>query len=336
MNPTVGRWLDEDPTGFKAGDVNLYRYVGNDATNDIDPSGLKLEVAGKVVTPASDIYKTIVAQSVNSIFVRSEILNAMIESKVENKTYSFKTESDFRSEVALRLNIIAGARTIGMRKSKDEGRTGLYFSAKSPVFVKWWPVPNAPMNWVAVSPLFGDGTIRTGVAVKPGAKPSAAMNEFAGWKGPIGFDCTSCTSFALQSGILATLGPAKFDELYKNRRLIIVQNGTMDYVTMLPPNALKLVQQFEMAAAQKKSLKPVSDLIPGDLRIFYNPKGTGNLIREITVYLGQGEYFAWPWGVLTRQQVIDNLTELTKQQKSIIPAAELPISIRPSMQAIKK
>jgi len=25
----VGRWLSEDPTGFAAGDGNLYRYVGN-------------------------------------------------------------------------------------------------------------------------------------------------------------------------------------------------------------------------------------------------------------------------------------------------------------------
>ncbi len=39
-DPKIGRWLEEDPPGFDAGDGNLYRYVGNNATNATDPSGL--------------------------------------------------------------------------------------------------------------------------------------------------------------------------------------------------------------------------------------------------------------------------------------------------------
>ncbi len=35
----VGRFISEDPIGFSAGDTNLYRYVGNNATNYTDPSG---------------------------------------------------------------------------------------------------------------------------------------------------------------------------------------------------------------------------------------------------------------------------------------------------------
>jgi hypothetical protein len=35
----AGRWLPQDPLGFEAGDYNLYRYVGNNATNATDPSG---------------------------------------------------------------------------------------------------------------------------------------------------------------------------------------------------------------------------------------------------------------------------------------------------------
>ncbi|MCE9534651.1 MAG: hypothetical protein K8T89_26550, partial [Planctomycetes bacterium] len=38
---TVGRWISNDPTGFKAGDSNLYRYVNNAPTNRADPSGLQ-------------------------------------------------------------------------------------------------------------------------------------------------------------------------------------------------------------------------------------------------------------------------------------------------------
>lgn len=34
-----GRWLSEDGDGFKAGDINLRRYVGNSPTNATDPTG---------------------------------------------------------------------------------------------------------------------------------------------------------------------------------------------------------------------------------------------------------------------------------------------------------
>jgi RHS repeat-associated protein len=38
--PGTGRFINEDPSGFKGGDANLFRYVGNDPLNRIDPSGL--------------------------------------------------------------------------------------------------------------------------------------------------------------------------------------------------------------------------------------------------------------------------------------------------------
>ena len=39
-DPTVGRWISEDPIGFDGKDVNLYRYAGNSPTNVVDPTGL--------------------------------------------------------------------------------------------------------------------------------------------------------------------------------------------------------------------------------------------------------------------------------------------------------
>ena len=37
-DPTVGRWINQEPVGYEAGDVNLYRYAGNVPCNDTDPS----------------------------------------------------------------------------------------------------------------------------------------------------------------------------------------------------------------------------------------------------------------------------------------------------------
>ena len=44
-DPETGKFLQEDPIGFAAGDLNIYRYVGNNPISYTDPSGL---------TPASE------------------------------------------------------------------------------------------------------------------------------------------------------------------------------------------------------------------------------------------------------------------------------------------
>src|SRR5690606_16406876 len=40
-DPAAGRFVTQDPIGFKAEDNNFYRYVGNNPVNEIDPSGLE-------------------------------------------------------------------------------------------------------------------------------------------------------------------------------------------------------------------------------------------------------------------------------------------------------
>jgi RHS repeat-associated protein len=40
----LGRWVSEDPMGYAAGDANLYRYVGNNPVNGVDPNGLRILV----------------------------------------------------------------------------------------------------------------------------------------------------------------------------------------------------------------------------------------------------------------------------------------------------
>jgi hypothetical protein len=40
-DPKIGRFISQDPIKFKAGDADLYRYVGNNVTDSIDPTGLE-------------------------------------------------------------------------------------------------------------------------------------------------------------------------------------------------------------------------------------------------------------------------------------------------------
>jgi RHS repeat-associated protein len=48
-DPNTGQWLSEDPIGFDGGDVNLYRYVGNDVINRSDSTGLSKASVVKIV-----------------------------------------------------------------------------------------------------------------------------------------------------------------------------------------------------------------------------------------------------------------------------------------------
>lgn len=51
-DPQVGRFISEDTIGFVGGDANLYRYVGNSATNYTDPSGeIPVPIAPPVAAP---------------------------------------------------------------------------------------------------------------------------------------------------------------------------------------------------------------------------------------------------------------------------------------------
>jgi len=53
-DPAAGKWLSEDPIGFAAGDENLYRYCGNQATGIVDPEGLDYDSAARAVATAEE------------------------------------------------------------------------------------------------------------------------------------------------------------------------------------------------------------------------------------------------------------------------------------------
>ena len=59
-DPTVGRFLQEDPSGLAGGDTNFYRYCGNDPVSKTDPTGLAAlplpaPPAGSVLPPTLNL-----------------------------------------------------------------------------------------------------------------------------------------------------------------------------------------------------------------------------------------------------------------------------------------
>jgi hypothetical protein len=55
FDPTLGRWIEEDAEGFSAGDMNLYRYVGDNPIDETDPSGLEAVGTPKPPSPTSEL-----------------------------------------------------------------------------------------------------------------------------------------------------------------------------------------------------------------------------------------------------------------------------------------
>jgi hypothetical protein len=51
FDPSLGRWITEDPIGFGGDDENLYRFVGNSPINNSDPTGLMKKPAAIAPVP---------------------------------------------------------------------------------------------------------------------------------------------------------------------------------------------------------------------------------------------------------------------------------------------
>lgn len=82
-DPLSGRWMSEDPTGFAAGDGNLYRYAGNSPTNLIDADGMKStsEVGRK--PPEEMVRKGSIAEKLGNVLTSDTVRNLLPESLAE-------------------------------------------------------------------------------------------------------------------------------------------------------------------------------------------------------------------------------------------------------------
>ena len=53
-DPRIGRWTAKDPIRWEGGQCNLYEYVGGDAVNGVDPSGLQTNPSCDTCQPTGD------------------------------------------------------------------------------------------------------------------------------------------------------------------------------------------------------------------------------------------------------------------------------------------
>lgn len=58
-DPMIGRFLSPDPLGFEAGDVNLYRYVGNSPLHFTDPTGELAAVEWELISSTIGNFQTL-------------------------------------------------------------------------------------------------------------------------------------------------------------------------------------------------------------------------------------------------------------------------------------
>jgi hypothetical protein len=108
-DPVNGRFLQQDPTGFDAGDLNLYRYVRNNPVNQSDPSGLhpgdRQPPPGVPASPAGDTQDQEVQNHVSRRAGQPHGWRYVVEIHFESPA-STNADEDLRKQV---LNSIASA-----------------------------------------------------------------------------------------------------------------------------------------------------------------------------------------------------------------------------------
>lgn len=277
------RLTEQSPLGFYGGDTNLYRYVGDDPTSAIDPLGLKLVIGNNEIKDATDqtyrkIIDTLLADKTlkNEADTAQEILDGMIKSKVEKKTYTYESVEELMKAIKLRLYVIIAAK--GWAKAQKEGRL---------VF----PKPKDPLISFAGSPLIESTTVKMtinalerelrGIRLKGGSPSKAIEAMRAAKKGnPVVADCASTVALAILTGLRDYLGADAFDRLFNKEKPFVIAGPYGLNRFLIPP-------------------KGKADFLPGGTKVFTNEGATNPVFEnENTIYLGGGEYYAPGIGIM--------------------------------------
>jgi hypothetical protein len=180
-DPVVGRFLQEDPKGFAAGDENLYGYVGNSPTNATDPSGQWLLI-DKDQTPYWDAIAEVTGLKIGTTeypnnFIRGGldwlVLNAPPTQKARDSIADILRMSGLsESDIKWSLNALYE----GDLSGNDPPRTGrnakITFDPPEVVEVHSWFNSDAELDKAVEAWTRGGDKIGDGVWVLPGGTKS--------------------------------------------------------------------------------------------------------------------------------------------------------------------
>jgi RHS repeat-associated protein len=315
-DPTTGRWLEEDRTGFCASDTNLYRYVQNDTLNATDPTGLTLAIAGNTIEAgskeANEVYKQVVPKVLADPTLKAwlnsdeakqqygtegaliaQTITAMERAPVD--PYNFRSVDALAQNVSFRINVIKSAYELG--KMRRDG--ALKFSRDPKVALKFTSDAFDPTELDS-----GDVVTKKkqGIQTKAGVTPSAGMKAImsADAKNPVVLDCTNASVIAIHQGYRAFAGDKAYDAVFGGRPLVLGASGG--------------------ATPFLNKGRRLGTAIPGDVVVWsVNQPENQNYAFENTIYLGTNTttnreklYFAFPLGILPETDLKTTLLEESK------------------------
>ena len=183
---------------------------------------------------------------------------------------------------------------------------------------------DSPVN-VQAKPLKldADNAPFIGEVLKSGSKPSDAIKELtASDPNKILYsDCSSSIALLTQMGLKSYLTSEKYNALFKDKPWYIAQDGTDP--TLGPCITRFYSNKFDYNAALGTKDTPGTvhmDLIPGDMRTFYNPyfkEGSEAYRLENTLYLGDNMYFAMPLGQVSSDTLIKYLKAQSTKPETV-------------------
>jgi protein-glutamine gamma-glutamyltransferase len=278
-DPNLGRWLEEDPIGFDGGDMDLYRFVGNSPANAIDPSGLRLMIAGRVVHKFDDTYTRLRNVKPHDPAVE-EILDRMINADEREWLYSKKLEDSVRKELLFRVRVIAAARSLDQTGVRFLGGDKLLSSLNGPS--DYWEQ--------------GEGKgLYANVQSKKGVNIVNAIDELFGKNGAnFSCDCASAVNIAALKGE-ADYTREVLGKEYKNELGVRIAGHDMG----------------QSENPQKRLM------LPGDIVYINNPDYKDSDWRgENLIYLGSDLYYGHGrpkgQGIMTGAQWIEEVQKHTR------------------------
>jgi RHS repeat-associated protein len=130
-DPSMGRFLQTDPTGFDAGDMNLFRYCGDDPVDRSDPTGLYARGSGWSARDWNffEQSQTAAAAATEQALAKTERALANGGKAMEDAKAAY--EKAFGAGSATRENLAQIAKTLQHMEEalRDDGSKGYYANA---------------------------------------------------------------------------------------------------------------------------------------------------------------------------------------------------------------